>query len=263
MPELAGLPDPVPRTEPRSRYGNPPTYVVFGKTYRVMESATGYTASGIASWYGAKFHGRPTSSGERYDMYQLTAAHRNLPIPVYARVTNLDNNRSTIVRINDRGPFHDDRLIDLSYAAAVKLGFADRGTARVRVDVLPGEAARSTLVAQSQSPAAALPAPVYSSAVPIAAGVPIASGVQVAPVVVQSGGGNIFLQAGAFKNAGGAESLRSALARIVGNIVNVQHNAADTLFRVRIGPVSRMEEALRLQALIVDANLGLPLIVQE
>lgn len=261
MPELAGLPDPVPRTEPRSRYGNPSTYVVFGKTYRVMDSAAGYSASGVASWYGAKFHGRPTSSGERYDMYQLTAAHTSLPIPVYARVTNLENNKSTIVRINDRGPFHDDRLIDLSYAAAVKLGFADRGTARVRVDVLAGESGRSTLVAQT--PAVALPTPVVASAVPVAAGVPIASGVQVAPVVVQSGGAHIFLQAGAFKNSSGAESLRSAIARVVGNIVNVHHNAADTLFRVRVGPVFHMDEALRLQALIADANLGLPLIVQE
>lgn len=109
MPELARLPDPVPKTEPRSRYGNPETYVVFGKSYRVMPSAEGYRATGLASWYGAKFHGRPTSSGEPYDMYKLTAAHKHLPIPVYARVTNLENHKTTIVRINDRGPFHGDR----------------------------------------------------------------------------------------------------------------------------------------------------------
>ena len=109
-----------------------------GKTYRVMRSAEGYVATGNASWYGRKFHGRLTSSGEPFDMYQLSAAHRSLPIPTFARVTNLDNGRATIVRINDRGPFHDERIIDVSYAAAVKLGFAARGTARVRVEVLPG-----------------------------------------------------------------------------------------------------------------------------
>lgn len=134
--DLASLPDPVPRREAPSKRGNPPSYTVFGKTYRVMESAAGYYATGLASWYGRKFHGRLTSSGEPFDMFQLTAAHRSLPIPTYARVTNLENSRTTIVRVNDRGPFHDDRIIDLSYAAAVKLGFEDRGTARVRVEVL-------------------------------------------------------------------------------------------------------------------------------
>lgn len=131
---LEHLPDPVPRVEPKSARGNPESYTVFGKTYRVMDSGAGYYATGLASWYGSKFHGRLTSSGEPYDMFELTAAHRSLPIPIYARVTNLDNGRSTVVRINDRGPFHSDRIIDLSYAAAVKLGFADRGTARVRVE---------------------------------------------------------------------------------------------------------------------------------
>ncbi len=134
--DLALLPDPMPRAEPRSLRGNPPSYTVLGKTYRVMESASGYYATGTASWYGRKFHGRLTSSGEPFDMFQLTAAHRSLPIPSYVRVTNLDNGRSSIVRVNDRGPFHSDRIIDLSYAAAVKLGFADHGTAPVRIEVV-------------------------------------------------------------------------------------------------------------------------------
>ncbi len=133
---LDALPDPVVVEEPRSATGNPPAYSVAGKTYRVMSSASGYSASGEASWYGSKFHGRRTSSGEPFDMFALTAAHRALPIPAFARVTNLGNGRSTVVRINDRGPFHGHRLIDLSYAAAVKLGFADVGTARVHVQVL-------------------------------------------------------------------------------------------------------------------------------
>ena len=103
-----------------------------------MKSAVGYRAEGIASWYGTKFHGRRTSSGETYDMFKLTAAHRTLPIPTYVRVTNLENGRQTLVRVNDRGPFHDDRMLDLSYAAAVKLGFSRQGTTRVRVEALDG-----------------------------------------------------------------------------------------------------------------------------
>lgn len=130
------LPDPVVVSEPKSARGNPANYTVRGTTYHVLDSAAGYYATGLASWYGRKFHGRETSSGEPFDMYKLTAAHRTLPIPAFVRVTNLQNGKTTVVRVNDRGPFHADRLIDLSYAAAVKLGFADDGTARVRVEVL-------------------------------------------------------------------------------------------------------------------------------
>ena len=137
---LADLPDPEVRHERPTKRGNPKSYVVSGKTYYVMDTAAGYDEVGNASWYGRKFHGRLTSSGEPFDMYELTAAHKSLPIPTYARVTNLENGRTTIVRINDRGPFHDNRIIDLSYAAAVKLGFAAVGTAPVRVEVLsPGK----------------------------------------------------------------------------------------------------------------------------
>jgi rare lipoprotein A len=134
--DLANLPDPVPKPEPRSRYGNPEQYTVAGKTYRILRSAAGYAENGMASWYGTKFHGRRTSSGEAYDMLQLTAAHKTLPIPTYAHVINLDNGRRSIVRINDRGPFHEGRIIDLSYAAAVKLGVHPAGTARVRVEAI-------------------------------------------------------------------------------------------------------------------------------
>ena len=138
-PGLADLPDPEVRADPRSRYGNSP-YQIFGKSYEVLESAIGYDEVGLASWYGVGFHGRTTSSGEIYDMYTLTAAHKTLPIPSYARVTNRENGRTTVVRINDRGPFRNSRLIDLSYASAVKLGFADVGTAPVRVEtLLPGD----------------------------------------------------------------------------------------------------------------------------
>jgi len=129
----ADVKDAVPRYEPRSPYGNGPVYEVWGKNYRVMDSAAGYRERGTASWYGAKFHGRRTSSGEPYDLYKATAAHRTLPLPTYAEVTNLDNGRRVVVKINDRGPFHSERIIDLSYAAALKLGIVEQGTGRVEV----------------------------------------------------------------------------------------------------------------------------------
>ena len=125
--------DAVPKDEPLARYGNHSPYTVLGKTYTVLPSSKGYHERGIASWYGSKFHGRRTSSGELYDMHLPTAAHKSLPLPTYAEVKNLDNGRSMIVKINDRGPFHEDRIIDLSYAAAIKLGVDRTGTARVDV----------------------------------------------------------------------------------------------------------------------------------
>lgn len=137
--DLSQLPDPIPRAEPKSARGNPAAYTVFGKTYRVSDSAAGYVEQGNASWYGRKFHGRSTSSGEPFDMFKLTAAHRSIPIPSYVRVTHLGNNKTVVVRVNDRGPFHDNRIIDLSYAAAVRLGFAEQGTAQVRVEAIATE----------------------------------------------------------------------------------------------------------------------------
>jgi len=136
LPDVSRLQPLVPVVEPKSKYGNPSSYKVFGKTYYVMSSATGYRETGIASWYGKKFHGERTSSGEIYDMYAISAAHKSLPLPTYVRVTNLENQRSLIVRVNDRGPFHSDRIIDLSYAAAYQLGYLAKGTAKVRVEAI-------------------------------------------------------------------------------------------------------------------------------
>jgi len=133
VPDVACIPEPVVRQEPRSAVGNRSPYVVLGKEYRVMERVDDYVEQGTASYYGAKFHGRLTSNREVYDMYQFTAAHKTLPLPSFARVTNLDNGESVIVRVNDRGPFHEGRVIDLSYAAAVRLGITQRGTGRVEV----------------------------------------------------------------------------------------------------------------------------------
>lgn len=135
IPDVDAIPEPEVRAEPRARTGNR-DYAVLGTKYRVLDDHAGYAEEGGASYYGRKFHGRRTSSGEVYDMYTFTAAHKSLPLPSFARVTNLDNGKSVVVRVNDRGPFHKGRIIDLSYAAAVKLGYRDRGTARVRVEAL-------------------------------------------------------------------------------------------------------------------------------
>ena len=144
LPDVDAIPEPEVVAEPRSRYGNRSPYKVLGKTYHVLDSAEGYDETGLASYYGNKFHGRRTSNLEVYDMYAFTAAHKSLPLPSFARVTNLDNGKSVVVRVNDRGPFHDGRIIDLSYAAAVKIGIRDRGTGRVEVVGLsPGENARN------------------------------------------------------------------------------------------------------------------------
>lgn len=128
----------TPRKEPLSKHGNKSPYTVNGKTYRIMSSSDGYREKGIASWYGAKFHGHATSNGETFDMNKISAAHKTLPLPTWVRVTNLNNGKSINVRVNDRGPFHGGRIIDLSYAAAVKLGYQDKGTAEVLVEVLTG-----------------------------------------------------------------------------------------------------------------------------
>ena len=135
IPDVDAIPEPEVRAEPRARTGNK-NYSVLGKRYQVLDSAADYVEQGGASYYGNKFHGRRTSSGEVYDMYAFTAAHKTLPLPSYARVTNLDNGKSVVVKVNDRGPFHPGRVIDLSYAAAVKLGYREKGTARVEVRAL-------------------------------------------------------------------------------------------------------------------------------
>jgi len=142
----ADVRDAVPADEPLARYGNHSPYSVLGKTYTVLPTSKGYHERGIASWYGSKFHGRRTSSGEIYDMHLATAAHKSLPLPTYAEVTNLDNGRKIIVKINDRGPFHEDRIIDLSYAAAIKLGVDQTGTARIDVRAIDVERTQPSAV---------------------------------------------------------------------------------------------------------------------
>jgi rare lipoprotein A len=146
--DIETIPEPVPKAEPRSAKGNPPFYTVLGKRYFVMDKAEGYFERGVASWYGPGFHAAATSNGERYDMYAMTAAHPTLPIPSYVRVTHLRNKRSVVVRVNDRGPFHPGRIIDLSYAAAFKLGYIQAGSAQVEIEAI--------LAGQDQQAAAAV-----------------------------------------------------------------------------------------------------------
>ncbi|KGP64379.1 lipoprotein [Legionella norrlandica] len=142
-PKKVNFKEPVPTKEPLSRYGNPAEYYVDGRTYEVMRNSSGYKTRGIASWYGTKFHKQRTSSGEPYNMYVMTAAHKTLPLPTYIKVRNLENGKEAIVKVNDRGPFHGDRVIDLSYAAALKLGIFPKGTAHVEIETLMGPAGQA------------------------------------------------------------------------------------------------------------------------
>ena len=245
-PGLADLPDPVVRAEPRSRWGND-DYTEGGRLYRILPSAAGYDREGIASWYGAKFHGRRTSSGETYDMYALSAAHPTLPIPAHARVRNLANGRETVVRVNDRGPFHGARFLDLSYAAAVKLGFVDQGTTRVRVTVLT-----------ASSPEAADAPDGGTAGDGTVAGDAAAEGTR------------YFLQAGAFSELRWADArvalLRGLFAEERDGVVRIHHDPGDRLYRVRVGPLANRDAARRLQALVVEGASGeasAPVIVEE
>ena len=227
-PNLASIPDAVPRSEPLHRYANRP-YRVFDKDYVPMAASQPYREQGTASWYGKKFHGQKTSSGEVYDMYQMSAAHKTLPIPSYARVTNLANGRSVVVRINDRGPFHSDRIIDLSYAAASRLGYIAAGSARVEVEsVTPGQAA----AAPAQEPKSA-----------------------VEP-------GNTYIQVGAFSSRENAEDLRGRIARQLSWLTDaVQVLSIGNLWRLHVGPYKSNDDA-RTIAQRIEAELNLkPLLV--
>ena len=241
-PSPEAVPDAQPRAEPRSRNGNPPFYDVLGKRYYVLSSSVGYVERGVASWYGPGFHKVRTSIGEPYDMYAMTAAHTTLPLPTYVRVTNLQNGRSVVVRVNDRGPFVDNRIIDLSYTAAGKLDMLRNGTAIVEV--------------RSIDPATAIaPAEVARAAdtdVP-----PAAPG---HPLQVRA----FFVQAGAFSDPKNADRLAEKLRGGGYGTVFVRENeiAGRRMFRVRIGPISSVEEFDRIVAALVrgginDAHLAL------
>ena len=226
---------PVPRAEPRSRYGNPRSYVVNGKQYFTLPSARGFVQRGIASWYGTKFHGRRTSSGEPYDMYKMTAAHKTLPLPTHVSVRNLATGREIVVRVNDRGPFHGDRILDLSYAAATKLGIARRGTGLVEVRALePGTPARSAGGGRRLE-------------------------------LARSGPIRLFVQAGAFQAAANATRLRTRLAAVSKLPVRVRRAISNgrVMYRVWLGPVSSVEEADQVSNVLGVLGIEDPRIVVE
>ena len=234
-PDLAAVPDAVPRAEPLHRFANRP-YQVFGKDYVPVSALAPFRQSGIGSWYGRRFHGAPTSSGEPYDMYAMSAAHPTLPIPSYARVTNLANGRSVVVRINDRGPFHSDRIIDLSYTAAWKLGYAEAGSTRLEVEsLLPG---KLETLQQAKRPEPAQEAAAESK--------------------------GFFLQLGAFSAREAAENFRVRVYRELGWLTEaIQVIAGGPMFRLHLGPYRSQDEA-RSIADRIQAELNLrPVLVSR
>jgi len=227
----ANTPNAVPRVEPKSRGGNPRSYVVFGKRYHVKKSSKGYVERGIASWYGKKFHGRRTSNGEIYDMYQMTAAHKTLPIPTYVQVTNIKTGQQIIVRVNDRGPFHEGRIIDLSYAAAQKLGTASNGTGLVEVraiDPLTWNPDQQQVIRTADT----------SRAHPDA---------------------QIYLQLGAFSVKANAEKM---LVKTVGSAIsgvsikNGNDSNGKPIYRVRIGPLASVDLADNMISRLLKTGVG-------
>ena len=282
--DASSVPDAVPRIEPRSRSGNPPFYEVFGKRYYVLSSNIGYVERGVASWYGPGFHKVRTSTGEPYDMYAMSAAHKSLPLPAYVRVTNLQNGRSVVVRVNDRGPFVGNRIIDLSYSAAAKLDMVRNGTAFVEVrsidpsamPAIPPTLTASTTPAApaiaasptTQAPAATATttptievvpvptAPAQSSPPPVAASAPVQ-----APVKI---GAPLFVQAGAFSDPANAQRLAQRLQGGAYGKVFVRDDqiAGRRMYRVRIGPVPNVADFDRIVAALErdgvhDAHLAL------
>ncbi|MGB0449871.1 MAG: septal ring lytic transglycosylase RlpA family protein [Porticoccaceae bacterium] len=220
------IPNATPKPEPITKAGNKSPYEVFGKTYWVMPSNKGYKESGVASWYGTKFHGRLTSNGEIYNMYGMTAAHKSLPIPSYARVTNTENGRSIIVRINDRGPFHDDRLIDLSFVGAMKLGYADKGTAKVLIEAI-----------DTDPKPAPQPAPEP----------------QIAKAATADSGQ--YLQVGAFTDLATAQQLKNKVRSLTSQPIILR--TQDKLHKLWIGPIADNIELLSIKAMLKkSANLS-------
>ena len=239
-PDVLQVPDAVPRAEPRGRRGNPPFYEVFGKRYYVMASSEGWVERGTASWYGPGFHAASTSLGEPYDMYAMTAAHKTLPIPAYAEVTNLRNGRKVVVRINDRGPFIGDRIIDLSYTAAAKLDMLTAGTAPVEVRVIsPGSGA-----GRGQENGAGSAQPPILPTAPATAPPPAPQVTVVnAPVPQVPAAQVMFIQAGVFADHENARRrVESLLAAGIELASLDEMSGQRTLHRVRVGPLASVEE---------------------
>lgn len=253
------IPDAVPVNEPRTKAGNLSPYTVLGKTYRVMPDAKGFRQTGYASWYGKKFHGRKTSNGEVYDMYGMTAAHKTLPIPSFVRVINQNNGRSIVVRVNDRGPFHGDRIIDLTYTAARKLDFIAAGTAPVLVEVLePPEGAIFQGLKPSQQTSSQAESKIKNIKVTAATESSDTSATLLepkAPAPRNSGGYEIptgtYLQVGAFSAQSRADAHRDDIQQFTTYPVTVEVVDAERLYRVFIGPLKDNWDLVHMQQALV------------
>ncbi|MDA3920653.1 MAG: septal ring lytic transglycosylase RlpA family protein [Salinisphaera sp.] len=254
--DLSKIPDAVPRNVPHSPYGNPTSYTALGHTYDVLKSAAGFTQTGRASWYGRQFNGERTSSGEPYSMFRMTAAHKRLPLPTWVRVTNLDNGKHCIVKVNDRGPFHDGRIIDLSYVAARRLGIVSNGSAPVRIETVTP----ATMDQAPKSPAVPR-APLRSAQNPDDEQTAPSStaGAGHRPGHTDSAGGSLasatpraktderlYLQAGAFGNPDNARRQVQRLSRAGANHVTiVPPDPSTPLYRVHIGPFATASQRSR------------------
>jgi rare lipoprotein A len=237
--DVSQVPDAEPADEPRSKYGNQSPYTVLGETYRLLQTSKGFTQTGNASWYGKKFHGLRTSSGELYDMYKMTAAHRNLPLPTYVRVTNLSNQKTVIVKVNDRGPFHSERVMDLSYAAASKLDIIKAGTAKVRIEAIdPAEFQRKLgSTGKPQKPASA---------------------------DMASDEARFYVQVGAFGALENATALQAHLLDLVyAPIVIAKADGGHAVNRVQVGPFFTREDADKVADIIRGNKLGEPIIIKR
>jgi rare lipoprotein A len=259
-PEQASNSPKVTRSDgqpPKSARGNPAFYEVFGKRYHVMPTSGGYTERGVASWYGNKFHGKPTSSGTPYDMHAMTAAHKTLPLPTRVRVTNLSNGRSVVVLVNDRGPFVDNRIIDMSYAAAHKLDMVRNGTAMVEVTAYPYDrpvapAPQAPVLAETKPDGFSLPSP-------------IATAEAAAPRPDEARTVSLFLQVGAFGEAGNAERLK---ARLEGNglqnvVIHADKGGEMAMYRVRLGPIGDVSEYDQLVKRVTALDVRNPILISD
>lgn len=235
--DVSKIPNAVPKVEPKSKYGNPPSYVVFGNRYSVSNSAAGYDQRGIASWYGTKFHERRTSSGEPYNMFAMTAANKTLPLPTYVQVTNLQNGRQIIVKVNDRGPFEKNRIIDLSYVAAKKLGMIPHGTALVEV-----KAINPRVWAANHG---RLPVSKPQPKVP--------------------GHPQLYLQVAALSNLQNAKRLQLQLMRIVQEPTRIEtlHGTNHDSYRVQIGPIASVDSSDSITEQLTQAGYHEPMTVIE
>jgi len=241
-PEIPLPADQVPRVEPLSKYGNPKSYEVFGKTYYTLPSSQGYVERGIASWYGKKFHGRLTSSREPYDMYGMTAAHTQLPLPTYVQVTNLKNGKQVVLRVNDRGPFHGNRVIDLSYTAAKKLDIIQEGTGLVEVRALDP---RNYRLAQNRAVNSSDNVSVKTESAPPVAEQQATYVYDDSAITVSAKGPQVYVQVGAFGERENANQLKNQLSGLnLGEVTisSVVKNAKQ-LHRVRIGPLATVRSA--------------------